>query len=435
MGNWFRVGSTTLLVLALNLISGVILSRWLEPEGRGLLAAILFWPHFLAGVLGLSLNEATTHAVASAQSQLAGREILGTGLALSFLIAVAIVLCCTPLLPWLLGLERGDILDITTLYLALFVPLSLCHQLLLAWEVGRMRFDRHQLMMLAQPAIYALGIAMLLVLDLLNPRSAAIAALSSVAIAASAALWVSIDNGLTFSFPRARMLTGTGMRFHVINLSIFAAAEIDRLVVLQWMSNADLGLYVSAMGIASIAGSLIGQTTNTVLFPLVAQQSNSKGMAVVLSHVLQRTTLLAVITAVVIVGVMPWLLPAAYGELFEPAILPSQILVGAYAIKVVRQVSEKGLRAAGYIRPGVLGEFGTLGTFVVVAYLLHGSLKLEGIAIAVVVGQLVGLGATAFYLHKTYCLAPTAWWGFRYRVLKEIVDTLFYRIKRSHEER
>src|SRR2546427_4815425 len=50
-------------LLLVGLLTGPLAARLLLPEGRGALAAVLFWPQLLAGIGLLSLHEAVTYCV------------------------------------------------------------------------------------------------------------------------------------------------------------------------------------------------------------------------------------------------------------------------------------------------------------------------------------------------------------------------------------
>ena len=66
---------TNVLVLALNLGTGLLTARFLGPEGRGEFAAMVLWPQFLASLLTLGLPQATTfNIVRHPEDQQAGHR-------------------------------------------------------------------------------------------------------------------------------------------------------------------------------------------------------------------------------------------------------------------------------------------------------------------------------------------------------------------------
>src|SRR2546427_4607878 len=59
LGTFATEGFTVLL----GILTGSLVARLLLPEGRGALAAVLFWPQLLAGIGFLSLGEAVTYRI------------------------------------------------------------------------------------------------------------------------------------------------------------------------------------------------------------------------------------------------------------------------------------------------------------------------------------------------------------------------------------
>ncbi len=57
-GAWLWTLMANSLILLSGIVSGILAARLLLPAGRGAVAAVLFWPHIIASVAGLSANEA-----------------------------------------------------------------------------------------------------------------------------------------------------------------------------------------------------------------------------------------------------------------------------------------------------------------------------------------------------------------------------------------
>src|SRR5580658_2961423 len=60
---WVFTFLTNALILAFGTFTGILTARLLHPEGRGALAAVLFWPEILAGVGICGLNEALVYRI------------------------------------------------------------------------------------------------------------------------------------------------------------------------------------------------------------------------------------------------------------------------------------------------------------------------------------------------------------------------------------
>jgi O-antigen/teichoic acid export membrane protein len=64
--SWITTFGTTSISIMLSLVTSVLLARYLGPEGRGALLAIIFWPTMFLQIFNFSLNEATIIHVAQA---------------------------------------------------------------------------------------------------------------------------------------------------------------------------------------------------------------------------------------------------------------------------------------------------------------------------------------------------------------------------------
>ena len=71
--------SAKVLIIGVNILTGILSARSLRPEGRGELAAMILWPVFLASVLSLGVPSALTFQLKrnpGKQSQLMGAALL-----------------------------------------------------------------------------------------------------------------------------------------------------------------------------------------------------------------------------------------------------------------------------------------------------------------------------------------------------------------------
>ena len=57
-------GGTQIGTQAIGLLTGILVTRWLGPDGRGQLAVIISWPSMLAYLGNLGLPVALTYAAA-----------------------------------------------------------------------------------------------------------------------------------------------------------------------------------------------------------------------------------------------------------------------------------------------------------------------------------------------------------------------------------
>lgn len=61
LGNVVQIFASNVFILGLNVLTGIIIARFLGPEGRGEQAAMIMWPRFLAYSLTLGIPAALVY--------------------------------------------------------------------------------------------------------------------------------------------------------------------------------------------------------------------------------------------------------------------------------------------------------------------------------------------------------------------------------------
>src|SRR2546425_7355608 len=146
------------VLVLFGILTGSLVARLLLPEGRGALAAVLFWPQLLAGIGFLSLGEAVTYRI----GMLPDRESLIKASSFWLALAMSVVMMAGAyvLMPFLLGEGRAHLWTVAQLYL-LYVPFNFVTLTLLATDQGRLEFTRFNILRLLVPLIYLTGILLL----------------------------------------------------------------------------------------------------------------------------------------------------------------------------------------------------------------------------------------------------------------------------------
>jgi hypothetical protein len=125
------------LVLATNLVTGVIVARALGPEGRGELTAILILTQLAGWVFSLGSTEGITFRLARHPED--GARLLGSWLAVSLPLAIAAVGVGELLLPTLFAAQTESALSLARIYL-LTATLQIIHLVVTAILLGDQDF-------------------------------------------------------------------------------------------------------------------------------------------------------------------------------------------------------------------------------------------------------------------------------------------------------
>lgn len=153
----FSLG-TNALVGACALVTGGVLARYLGPEGRGQLAAVVLWPDLL--MMMASLGGAPTVAYFVSSEPGRARSIYGQALLLAAGQALTVGLAGLAVLPLALGPRYAEVLSWAFVYLC-FAPLAFVGAVHAGTLQGAMRMGRHSIHRLSATLTYLAGLGVL----------------------------------------------------------------------------------------------------------------------------------------------------------------------------------------------------------------------------------------------------------------------------------
>ena len=382
------------LSIALSLVTSIVVARSLGPEGRGALLVFTFWPALLVGLLGLSINEATAYHVASAAAGPGAgmvRAFMASGLAIQIAAAAAAAVASLAVLPAVLpGAYQAGLAGMLW-YAAAFIPLSALDQHFKAVLQGAGRFRALNALRLAQPCAYAFGLLCLAALHGMRVEAVMAVMIAALAVSAASGAWFAGVSLAAASRATVRATLATGWRFHVANVLLFAAAEADKLIVLQIMDNTRIGYYAVATAVSALGSGLVVQSLGQMLTrDMAAASPGPEQRAVFIANSQAALVLLAIVNGSA-AALAPLWLPVLFGREFEGAVPVAAILLFAGAIKGLRNIMDRAMRAARNTKVGIAGEAAALAALLVAAPLGERLGGLEGFAWGIAAAQACSL--------------------------------------------
>lgn len=207
--------------------------------------------------------------------------------------------------------------------------------------------------------------------------------------------------GLRFSWASLREIISYGKHILGSSLATYSASNADYFVVGRVLGAGPLGFYTLAFNLANYPVSNFSQILSRLLFPTFATlQEDPKYARRVYLKIVPAVAALVFPTLVVLAFLAPLLVTTFFGEKWNPAILPLQIMVVA---GISRSVSIPGadlLRAVGFpelpFKVSVVEGLTVFGVLLLIA-----SRGIEAVAMAVtVVLSLAAWTITAITCHK-----------------------------------
>ncbi len=411
-------------LLAIGVLTGALTARLLLPEGRGALAAVLFWPQLLAGVGLCSLNEAATYRIGAQADRV--RLITASSLWVAIALAGATILVGYLVLPLLLGAERGHLLSLARGYLLAFVPFNFVALTLLAVDHGGLSFGRYNLLRLLVPLVYLTCLMVLWITDRVSVGSVVAANCAGTVLTAIVRFKLQ-GPGLLLrpSRQEAKALASLTAHFHPASVLLLLAAQADQFVVLSLWHDAALGEYVVALTIATSGLGVVSSAFHRVLFPRLASQRDPMARAELLARAIRHATMLLVALSAPVALVMPWAIRWLFGPSFAEALYPGWVLLAAHVLGALKSILIQGFRGMGDGRPGMVAAFISLAVTLSLAWPMAALWHLVGVAVAVGIANLAALAYLVHQVKRCTGLQPARLWGLTPGTLSEIRSALF----------
>ncbi|QJC53344.1 oligosaccharide flippase family protein [Paenibacillus albicereus] len=270
-----RTSGANLLILLLGTLSSILTARLLGAEGKGELAAILFWPAFLAGVTGFGLPTSLIYQV---KRGAALKE--AAALAFSLLLPVSLL---TGTLAWMLLPQwmdgySAEAIAAARFYAALAVPMALAVNLIAAAAQSRARFGVYNGIRLYVPLLNLAGLVLLWATGALTLTAAASVYLATTGAVIAAALYAMRDElgwaPLRQAWSRrvAGPMLGYGSRVYGTDLLGTLYGQFDKLIILALLAPRDFGVY-SVIYALSRMFNVVQTAITSVVFPKVTGES------------------------------------------------------------------------------------------------------------------------------------------------------------------
>lgn len=395
---WRSTFLTNSIIFGSGLAGGVLSARFLGAEDRGLLAAITYWPHFIVGVGAMGLNEGIV--IQTAKSGVTD-SLKSTTFILSIVLALCLGIIGYYLMPILLGASRQDYLLFSQIYFIIFLPFNFLAMNFLAIDQGELKFYNFNMQRIIQATVYPLLILGLWVIDFLTVEYAAIAVLSGTAIIALMRVWHA-RSGLMKrpSLKEAFQLLKISISLHVVNIVIFFSAQIDKMALIIFSDNIQLGLYMVAFTAAGAVPSLFISTYINIMLPKAAQIGSSPESLQEILIPLRKLVSIILVFTIFLVLIMPKLIIFVFGNEFKEAGIYAQILVMAFFFVGIKKVLVYLLRSWRVNHPSILGEGFSAFVLLIGSYIAIHWWGTLGLCVLVLLAHLAGIAILGYYFSK-----------------------------------
>ncbi|MBN1963123.1 MAG: flippase [Anaerolineae bacterium] len=325
---------TQLFTVIANILTSMVISRALQPEGKGILAAYLTTVNFIVLFGTVGLPKAYTYEVGRVKGQ---QETISTSFAVAVINAVLVALLTVQLA----RIEVGGVFDqFDATILNLAVPTTIVTLLFGAFNAilrGMNRITECNVGLLIFQSLYlVLNVGIAWLFDLTLDRVIIVYVTSYlVAILYYYIVIRRTSPGRAFSFAAVRGLFRYGLKYQAYSAINMLHNRVDILILGVLLTDAQVGFYSTAVTIAQMLWNLPLAIT-FVLLPYVASHQDEQDISQRTAQVTRASTLLLIVASVGLAFVSPLLIEIVYGESFVPAVSPLRVLLpGAIAYSIV----------------------------------------------------------------------------------------------------
>lgn len=366
LGNTVSTMLFSVLILLLNMATGVLTARWLGPEGRGLQMILVLWPQFFAFTTTLGIPAALLYHMKKTPDK--ANDLYAAGMLMALLTGAGAIGIGFLFIPFRLA-GQPDWLVLSGVALMAFVPFVHLFFLNNAWLRARQQFKLFNRTRYMVPLLTLVLLAAWAVADRLTPLTAAVSyQLAYVPIA----LWA-MAKGLRLLRIRWTSLRQAiaklfryGVRGYGVDLLGNLILYIDQILLIGLLAPEALGLYVVAVSLSRML-NVFSTSIVVVLFPEASGLEEEEAAKLSLM-VYKISTLLGLFAASVLALLAPLVLGLLYGSAFLAAIPVFRLLVLEVVIGGAALVLAQAFMAVG--KPGVASLSQGLGLLVLVPLML-----------------------------------------------------------------
>ena len=405
-------------LFSIGILTGSLAARLLLPEGRGALAAVLFWPQLLAGIGLLTLNEAVTYRVGTRIERIS--IITASCLWLTLILSVMMMLVGYVLVPFLLGEGRSHLWSLARIYL-LYIPFNFVALCLLSSDHGALHFVRYNILRILPPFLYLAGIVSLWLTDQVSVYSVVV--VNCAVIVLVALLRLALQGHRLLRLPSLYEMIALlrfAKRFHPATVLLLLAAQADQFVVLTLWDDGTLGRYVVALTIASTGLAVVSGAFQKVLFPHLANVQEPAAQLELFTRGVRHATIAMLALFFPLAFLIPWLVPLLFGSAFQDVIGLAWVLLVMYVFVALKTILIQSLRGLGSGQPGSMAAAISLGVVLILAWPLGIAFGPFGVAASLGLANMCAVGYLAYYLQQKHNVVLRQLWGLSPKMASEI---------------
>lgn len=373
------VMATNGICLCLSFLSGILLARYLGPEGRGIVAAIMVYPLMVNTLCQLGIRQATVVEVG--RKRFGEEAIAGAVFALYLLTTTLGLVTCA--IAFFVVDDAEFSLPMIAIAMA-SIPFSLISAYAGGYFLGKQQIGNFNLTRWLN-ALLQVGAVLIFVVWLGLGIPGALASMVIAPVCGACYLIIRVRRQvklrLIWDFRIIGALTRLGS---VYALALFLNSlnyRIDYIMLQTLADKAAIGNYAIAVGLAEQLWQ-IPTILGVVIFARSANSRNGAAFSRKVEKVFIGSLIIGVVIAAIFTFAMPTVLPLIYGAEFTPAVSLLQLLMPGIVLMTGYKILGFDMAGKGKPWPAVYSSLPCLVINIALNYILIPSYGADGAAIA-----------------------------------------------------
>lgn len=340
--------SSNVFVIAISFVSGIILSRQLSAEGRGIHASIMIVPSILVSLVDMGIRQATIYQLGKKEHR--DEDVISVTMFFMVFSSVVGVAVCFVAYLWL------DNPNFTWLMIGLAlltVPLQLVNAYSKGIVLGKQQVRAFARISWVPSLLRLVGIVVLVWLVGFYVVGALLASLLASAFITAYSVYL-ITRHAPFK-PRfipviAKQMVSLGVVYASALFLLGLNYRIDILILERLATLSEVGQYTQGVGVAEMLWQ-VPTALSVVIFSRGANAKDSKAFSVSVTKLMRVTLVVASLGSVALGLVAVVLVPIIYGSSFVPSVRIIHLLLPGIVAFTVFKVLNMDLAGKG--RPAV----------------------------------------------------------------------------------
>lgn len=322
-------------IIIIAFATSILLARYLGPEGKGLMTALLVYPTLLVSLAELGIRQSATYLIG--RKEYSEQDIISQ--VLLFLVTSSIIMIFVVAYLFTV-LDNPNFTFFMILMAIFYIPVKLTISYSQGIFLGRKEISKFNTTSRLQPMIDLALIVLFVVIFNLSIVGAVLATFAAslvVALYAFRELARISPIRLHFNWVISKKLISMGIVYAVALFVLNLNYKIDIVLLERLTIASEIGQYSVGVGIVELIW-LLPATLGIVIFSHSSSAKDPVGFSKGMIQLFRVTFIFSMICGLLLFFVSEYIIPLAYGEAFAPSVevlrilLPGIILMTAFKV-------------------------------------------------------------------------------------------------------